>query len=323
MATSLVFLTPLAALIAVGVALPLVTLFLVRRRARRIRGLIGLVEPPAHRFLVALAAMLAGGMFLGAAAAQPVIEQTTTLRTRTDAEVFVVVDVSRSMLARRGTDSPMRLERAKAFATALRSALPSVPVGIASLTDRTLPHLFPSVDGKVFEATLDHSVGIEQPPPRSSLATGATKIDALATVRTQRFFAPTARKRLLVVLTDGETQPVAGANLGALFRRAPAIETIFVQFWGADEHVFAGNVPEPQYRPDPSAKALLTGLAESVGGSVYVERDSIAARQRARGLLGNGPTVVRGKQSGRVPLAPYLAAAALAPLALLLRRRDR
>ena len=323
MATSLVFLTPPAAFVAVGVVLPLAALFFVRRRARHIRGLIGLVEPPAHTFIVALAAMLAGGMFLGAAAAQPVIEQTTTLRTRTDAEVFVVVDVSRSMLAQSGTGSPTRLERAKAFATALRSSLPSVPIGIASLTDRTLPHLFPSVDGKVFEATLDRSVGIEQPPPSSSLATGATKLDALATVRTQRFFAPTARKRLLVVLTDGETQPVAGANLGVLFRRAPAIETVFVQFWGADERVFARNVPEAQYRPDPSAKALLAGLAESVGGSVYVERDVSAARQKARGLLGSGPTVIRGKQSGRVPLAPYLAAAALAPLALLLRRRDR
>lgn len=323
MATSLVFLTPLGALLAVGVLLPVAALFLVRRRARHVRGLIDLVEPPAHRLVVALAALLAAGMFLGVAAAQPVIERTTTLRTRTDAEAFFVLDVSRSMLARRGTGSPTRLERAKAVASVLRSSLPNVPVGIASLTDRVLPHLFPSVDGEVFEATLDRSLGIENPPPRSSLITSATKLDALATVRTQRFFAPAARKRLLIVLTDGETQPVAGANLRAVFGRPPAIETVFVQFWGADERVFTGNVPEPQYRPDPSAHAVLKGLAESIGGSAYLERDVSAARENVRALLGSGPTVVRGEQAGRVPLAPYLAAAALAPLALLLRRRDR
>jgi hypothetical protein len=323
MATSLVFLTPLSALIGVGVLLPVTALFLVRRRARRIRGPLALAEPPARRLLVALAAVLAAGALLAAAAAQPVIERTTTLRTRTDAEAFVVVDVSRSMLARRGTESPTRLERAKVVAAALRSSLPSVPVGIASLTDRVLPHLFPSIDGEVFGATLDRSLGIEQPPPRSSFATSATKLDALTTVRTQRFFAPSARKRLLIVLTDGETQPVAGANLRAVFSRAPAIETVFVQFWGADEHVFTGNVREPQYRPDPSAQAVLDGLAKSIGGSVYLEGDIGAARQKARELLGSGPTVVRGEQAGRVPLAPYLAAAVLAPLALLLRQRDR
>jgi len=323
MATSLIFLTPLGALLAVGVLLPVAALFFIRRRARRVRGLIGLAEPPTYWLVVALAAVLAAGMFLGVAAAQPVIERTTTLRTRTDAEVFVVVDISRSMLARRRAGSPTRLERAKAVATALRSSLPSVPVGIASLTDRVLPHLFPSLDSEVFETTLDRSLGIEQPPPRSSLATSATKLDALATVRSQRFFAPAARKRLLIVLTDGETQPVGGANLSALFRRAPAIETVFVQFWAPGERVFIRNLPEPQYRPDPSAHAVLEGLAESIGGSAYPESDVTAARKKVRALLGSGPTVVRGEQAGRVPLAPYLAAAALAPLALLLRRRDR
>ena len=323
MATSVVFLTPFGALVCVGALLPVAALHLVRRRARRVRGQLSLAEPPARRHFVALAAVVAAGAFLGAAAAQPVVKQTTTLRTRTDAEVFVVVDVSRSMLARRGAGSPTRLERAKNVAKTLRASLPNVPVGIASLTDRVLPHLFPSIDGDVFEATLDRSIGIEQPPPRSSLATGATKLDALAAARTQRLFAPSARKRLLIVLTDGETQPVAGANLGAVFGRVPPIETVFVQFWAADERVFTGNAPEPQYRPDPSARAVLDGLAKSVGGSVYGERDVNAARKKVRGLLGKGPTVVRGEQAGRVPLAPYLAAAVLAPLALLLVQRNR
>ena len=116
------------------------------------------------------------------------------------------------MLARRDPGSPERLERAKAAARTLRAALPEVRFGIASLTDRTLPHLFPSIDQEVFESTLTRSLGIEQPPPRSSLATNATSLDALATIRTQRYFAPKSSKRLLIVLTDGESQPVSGGT---------------------------------------------------------------------------------------------------------------
>jgi hypothetical protein len=322
-ATGLVFLSPLGALLILGVLLPLGAVFLVRRRARRVRATLGLVEPPPSRLVLTLATMVAAGTFLGVAAAQPVVERTTTARIRTDAEAFVVVDISRSMLASRGSGGEQRIDRAKSVARELRLSLGDIRFGVVSLTDRVLPHLFPSADADVFEATLDRSLGIEQPPPRSSLATSATKLDALAAIRTLRFFSPLSRKRLLVVLTDGETQPVAGARLGALLRRPPTIETVFVHLWHAEERVFTGNVPEAQYRPDPSARAILDGIAKSIGGSVYAEGDIAPATQKARELIGSGPTVVRGQQAGRVPLAPYLAAAALAPLALLLRRLDR
>lgn len=273
--------------------------------------------------LLTLGAAVASAIFLGAAAAQPVIERTRTLTTRTDAEVWIVLDVSRSMLAQRGLNSAMRIERAKAAASGLRASLPGVPVGLATITDRALPHLFPSPDEEVFAATLERSIGIERPPPRSSFLTGATKLDALAAIRTHRFFDPASRERLVVVLTDGETQPVAGARLGSLFRQPPAIETIFIQFWNEGERVYSNGAPEPQYLPDPSARALLDGIAESIQGSVYAEGDVSAASAKARELVGSGPTIVRGKHSGDVPLAPYLAAAVLLPLALLLWRPDR
>ena len=323
MATSLVFLSPLGALLALVVLVPLGAVFLVRRRARRVRETLGLVEPSLSRLVLTLATIVAAGTFLGVAAAQPVVEQTTTVHIRTDAEAYVVVDISRSMLARRGSGGQQRIDRAKRIARELRSSLGDIRFGVVSLTDRVLPHLFPSADVDVFEATLDRSLGIEQPPPRSSLATSATKLDALAAIRTLRFFSPLSRKRLLVVLTDGETQPVGGARLGALLRRTPAIETVFVHLWHPDERVYTGNVPEAQYRPDPSARALLDGIAKSIRGSVYAESDVTPATQKARELLGDGPTVVQGEEAGRVPLAPYLAAAALAPLALLLWRLER
>jgi hypothetical protein len=319
----LIFLSPRGAVIAVGVVLPLLALVLVRRRAGRVRATRGLVEPRAAGLVVAVVAVLAAGAFLGLAAAQPVVERSTTVRTRTDVEAFVVLDLTRSMLARRDTGSATRLERAKTTAVTLRRALPEIRVGVASLTDRTLPHLFPSVEQDVFEATLDRSLGIERPPPRSSFATVATSLDALATIRTHRYFSPVARKRLLVVFTDGESQPVAGARLGALFLRPPAIDVVFVHVWNEDERVFTAGAPEPQYRPDPSARLALDGLADLVSGNVYSESEVGAAVQRARELVGSGPSVARGERRGEIRLAPYLAAAVLAPLGLLLWRRDR
>lgn len=320
---SLSFLTPTGALLALGILVPLVALFFVRRRAARVRALLELGDARARGLVAAILAVLAAGTFLGLAAAQPVVERTRTLETRTDAEAFVVLDVSRSMLARQSSGAATRLERAKSAARRLRATLPEVRFGIASLTDRVLPHLFPSVDQKVFDATLTRSLGIEQPPPRSSLATNATSLDALATIRTQRYFAPMSRQRLLVVLTDGESQPVTAARLASVFRRPPGIDLVFVHFWSSDERVFSGDSPEPQYRPDPSSGIVLDGLARAVSGEVYAESELGAAAAKARDLIGSGPTVVRGERSGEVPLAPYLAIATLAPLGLLLWRRER
>ena len=322
-ATSLVFLTPTAGLLALGALLPLAALLVVHRRATRIRGVLGLAEPPARRVLVAIVAVIAAGAFLGVGAAQPVVERTLTARARTDTEAFVVVDVSRSMLGQEGKSSPMRIERAKQFAISLRGSLPEVPFGVATMTDRVLPHLLPSADQDVFDATVQRSIGIEKPPPQSTVLSSATRLDALATIRTQRFFSPSARKRLIVVLTDGESQPVALARLRSLFLDSPTIATVLVQFWNRDERVFTGNAPEAGYRPDPSARAVLDGLATAVHGSVYDEDDLSAVRRNVRDRLGSGPTVVHGERGSRVALAPYFAAAALAPLFLVLWRRDR
>jgi hypothetical protein len=320
---TLTFLTPLAALLALGVVVPVVALLAVRRRARGIRATLVLDEPPKRSLLAPLAALLAAGALLALAAAQPVVEWTTDREVRTDAEAFVVLDVSRSMLAQRDVDAPMRIDRAKAAARAIRSSLPEVPVGVASLTDRVLPHLFPSADEDVYAATIERALAIERPPPRSSFLTGATSLDSLATVRGHRYFSPAAISRLIVVLTDGESQPVSNARLGGLFRRDPAIETVFVQFWDENEKVFSRGVPEPQYVPDPSARATLDRLAASTKGAVYSEGQVDAASRKARQLLGSGATVVQGEHAGQVALASYLAAAALLPLALLLWRRDR
>jgi hypothetical protein len=319
---SLTALTPLGALLALGLVVPLVALRRIRRRARGARTTLGVAEP--RRVLLApLLGLVLGGVLLALAATQPVFAWTRDRTVRTDAEAFVVLDVSRSMLAQRTLESPQRIERAKSAASEIRASMPDVRVGLASLTDRVLPHLFPSADEKVFGATLDRALAVEHPPPRASFLTGATSLNALATLRGLRFFSPSASSRVAIVLTDGESDPVANARLGGLFRQTPPIGVVFVQFWNEDEKVFSRGVPEPQYQPDASARPTLDRLAASTHGAVYPESQVGAAARKARQLLGSGPTVVQGERAGKVALAPYLALAALFPFGLLLWRRDR
>jgi von Willebrand factor type A domain len=319
---SLTILTPLGAFLALGLVVPLVAFRRIRHRARGARTALRVTEP-RRVVLAPLLGLVLGGALLALAATQPVFAWTRDRTVRTDAEAFVVLDVSRSMLAQRSLESPQRIGRAKAAAIEIRAALPDVRVGIASLTDRVLPHLFPSADEKVFDATLDRSLAIEHPPPHASFLTGATSLNALATLRGLRYFSPSATSRLVIVLTDGESDPVSNARLGGLFRRSPPIDVVFVQFWNKNENVFSRGVPEPQYKPDPSARATLDRLAASTHGAVFSEDQVGAAVRKSRDLLGNGPTVVQGERAGKVALAPYLALAALFPFGLLLWRRDR
>ena len=320
---SLAILTPLGALLALGVLVPLAALRRIRRRAGNMRTTLGVRQPRRRGLLLPVAGFALGGALLALAATQPVLEWTHDRTVRTDAEAFVVVDVSRSMLAQDTLDSPMRIERAKVAAEEIRRALPDVKVGIASLTDRVLPHLFPSADEKVFSATIERSLAIERPPPRSSFLTGATSLNALANIRGRRYFTPNSTARVVIVLTDGESEPVANARLAGLFGRDPAIGLVFVQFWGENEKVFSRGAPEPQYVADPAARAALDRIAASTHGAVYSEGQIGAAGRKAREFLGGGPTVVQGEREGQLVLAPYLALAALFPFGLALWRRDR
>lgn len=319
----LAFLTPAAGLVALVALVPFAAFLHVRRTGRRTRARLWLAEPRRRFYALPVAALAATAGCLGLSAAQPVVSFEENRSVRTDAEAIFVLDTTRSMLASDSPDSPSRLARAKAMTTALAGSIASVPVGLASVTDRTLPHAFPTADEDVFRTTLVKAIGIERPPPVHTLLRRVTSLEALSALATQGFFSPTARRRLVVVLTDGETLPGTRARLGTLFRRPPGIATVFVHVWGRDERVFRGRTAEPGYRADPSARDLLERLASQVGGEVYDESELTRAAERLPELVGTGPTVVEGQRREDIALAPPLAAAALLPLALLLWHRER
>lgn len=315
---ALSFLTPLGALVALAGLLPLAVFLRRERRAREVSRMLGLSEPDPGRRRALFLALVAVPLFTGVAAAQPVVDRSQAQRERADAELLFVFDITRSMHAAAGAREPTRFDRARRIANEIRAALPDVPAGVASVTDRTLPHLFPTIDGSTFRSTLARSLAVER-PGSARYARLATDLNGLAAVGRQGYFSPEARRRLLIVLTDGESEPVK-ASLPAVLGRA-RIRTIFVQVWAPAESIFLTSQPEPDYRPDPSSEATLARYAAAVDGVVFTEAQVAAIVDRARAELGEGPTRPR-RQRDLFALMPYATLAAVLPLALVLRRRN-
>lgn len=317
----LTFLTPLAALFAVAGAVPLAVFLLRQRHLRPVRSSLGLGEPSLGSRAPVVVALAAVPALLGLAAAQPVVETTRVVPERTDVEAFVVVDVSRSMLASLAPGEPTRFERAQKAAIDLRQALPEVPFGAVSLTDRALPHLFPTTHERVFSATVRDSLDIEHPPPGAFYLTAATTLDALAAIPDLNYFTKSAKKRVVVVLTDGETQPLQG-RLAAAFERRPRVDVVIVRYWDAGERIYEAGVAEPGYEPDPRSGAVLEQAASQMGARVLSEDEAPQAAAAVRAAIGAGETVDVTQQAGRLALMPWITLAALVPLAFVLLRRN-
>jgi hypothetical protein len=316
------FLSPLAALIGLAGLAPLLGLAAVGRRARRARVGLGLPEPGRVERAAVPAALLAVAALLAIAAAQPVVRDRQARHVRADAEAWFVLDTSRSMLARRAPQASTRLERARAFAGRLRASLGGVPVGIASLTDRVLPHLFPSIDAEAFDATLRDAIAVEQPPPSAFLRTRVSTLEPLGDLRSANFFDERARRRLLVVLTDGESRPYSARSVGSELSGEPPIDTIVVRFWSRGEHVYSDGKAEQEYRPDPSSATTVAELAAATGGFAFGEHALARVAAQARRDLGSGPEEKVGETAGQTRLAPWVSLAALLPLSFVLWRRN-
>jgi hypothetical protein len=321
MLASLTFLTPRAALVAILVVVPLAALAVAARRVARVRAAVGLPHPERSLDRRSAAAAVLVVLILALAAAQPALTRGPKLRVRTDAEVLFVLDTSQSMAASASAKGPTRLERAKREAEHLRAELGDIPAGAATLTDRVLPNLLPVPDGAAFDATLQQSIEIEEPPPFET-AVRATDFAALAAVPDSGFFDPSTRHRVVVLLTDGETRPYDSAAVSKAFGPSPRAALVAVRFWAADEAIYRTPTrADPSYRPDPTSAEQLAALAAVTGGRVLQEGELTPTTAAIRDALGRGPTQVVGRTQHVDPLGPYAAFAALLPLAFLFSPR--
>jgi hypothetical protein len=317
------FLTPLGGLLALGALAALAAFAVAERRAGRVAAAIRLPPRPRRSLLPLAGSLAAVPALLGVAAAQPVLQSTHELRAESGVGAFVVLDISRSMLAASSPKAPSRFERATSDALAVRRSLPGVPVGIATLTNRLLPQLFPTSDEAVFARTLKEAVGVERPPPDRSSATRVTTYAPLADLRRGGYFDPRVTRRLAIVFTDGETNSDAAVALRKALLRPPAVRLILVHVAAPGERVFsASGAPEPAYRPDPASMEKLQNLARAVDGSAFSEHELGRVERAARGATAGRALVPAGSERHSEALAPFAVLAAFVPLGLILLRRN-
>ncbi len=315
-------LTPWAALIAIAVLLPVGALAGARRRIVRIQRVLRLAPPSGREAVLELLALGVAAGLLILAAMQPAYVQRTGTRVRTDAQAFVVVDTSESMLAAARPGAATRFDRARAAAVRVRAALAGVETGLATMTDRILPDLLPAGDEAAFDTTVKRALAIDSPPPQSQ-GVVATSLGSLADIAAGGFFAPTASHRVLVVVTDGETRPYDQGAVAASLAASPPVSLVIVRIGGLHDRVFSGTKPDAAYHADPAAAAQLSALAGAAGGKVFGDGQVDAAGRAALTALGSGPTAARGEAPKPVTLAPWIALAALLPLLVLALRRAR
>ena len=319
----LTLLEPKALVVVVAVLVPLGGLALGRARVRAARRSLCLTSDGRRDWLGASLALASLALLLALAAAQPVLDVPREQDVRTDAEALVVLDTSRSMLAARSAASRTRFERAREAALRVRSRLADVPVGVLSLTDRLVPHLFPSPDASVFARVVERAVGIGRPPPEQGSSVRATALAALGGLPSHGFFAPGATRRVAIVLTDGETRPFVPRALGAVFSRRPRVEMLFVRLGEPTDLIFGRDGRrELAYRGDAASRDNVEAIAAAVRGRAFEEGEVDEAAAAARRLVGRGAKVAVGEERGAHALAPYAALAAFLPLLFLVRRRN-
>jgi hypothetical protein len=298
---------------------PLVAFVRSEHRAARVRERLRLA-PPGGSQRRTVAAIVVLAVLVGIGAAQPVLQQTREHAARRDAKAFFVIDTSRSMLASQEPGGSTRFDRARAAALRFRDGLDTVPVGLASLTDRVLPLVFPTADRETIESTLRLSLGVDRPASTEAGDVNATRFGALADVAARNFFRD-AERRLVVVFSDSESADFDEGRLAGAFSEE-GVELIVVRIWREGERVFGPQgTPEP-YTADSDSAAVAERLAATVGGRSFDEDELDDAVAAARSAVGTGATVVRTEQSEIDPLGPYVFLAALLPLGFLLYRRN-
>jgi hypothetical protein len=332
MLAELVFLTPRGWLLALAVGLPLAAFAIGKARRAQIRELLGLEPPPLGR-PIALVALAAIPLLLALAAMGPALRTDVGRRVRSSTEAFVVLDVSRSMDASAGAHSPTRLIQARKAALRLRDSIPDVPTGVASLTNQLLPHLFPTSDVSAFAASVE-SIGVGKPPPQGT-AILQTSFIPLSAFAGQGYFRRLTKHRLVVLLTDGESGPFSAGSIGEALRpttppppsqrallEAP-VSLLIVRFGDSTDRVYdAKGTVDAAYQPDVRAPTVVEDLAQAARGRAFDSGQLADVEATLRKQVGSTNASLHGTRTKTTPLAPYVAFAALIPLAFLFRQRN-
>jgi hypothetical protein len=315
------FLTPLDALFVLAAAIPLAALWFAQSRMERVRRLFSLTSPRRRELAGVIAALVILPALLGVAAAQPVVVHHHLLGQRLDVQAFFVFDTSTSMQARTGPHGETRLERAEHEAEEILPKLGTIPVGIASMTDRVLPNLMPTTNPTLLRRTIEQSVGINRPPPEQRYRGRATTFAALYPIPRSNLYSPGVRHQILVIFTDGEFVPI-DSPIGYELARAMTVHPLFAHVWASTDRLYVHGRVDPNYRPDPTSATELSKFAVAARGRVYGENDLQALTKEIRTEAGHDPVETDVLGYARVALAPWFVLAGVIPLGFLLYRRN-
>lgn len=310
---SVVFLTPAGALVGLAFFLPLGALVWRERRGFQARRHLGLQRPNLATLVARPLALAVLGAVVAAAAAQPAIRTSASVPMRADAEIYLTFDVTRSMLARRSLDGPVRLERARVIAREIHGGLLDVPTGVATLTNRMMPLLFPTGDERGVSAVLANSVRIMQPQPARLTAPRATQLGVLTLAADRSYYNPEARRRALVVFSDLDTDYFSlEATLKLL--RDHQIEPFVVRVAAAGEQIFDAQGRALAYRP---ASTVSVAQLRAAGWHAFEESQSQRTISEIKGYLGVGAMQENGLIESEKSIAMYVALVALLLVAAL------
>ena len=315
------FLTPYDSLFALAAVLPIAALVLARRRVAAVRRLFSLPQPSRRGLAAGVVALALVPALVGVAAAQPVVVRQTPYVQRGDAQAFVVFDTSLSMTARAAPSAPTRLDRAKQEALKLMPLLGDIPVGVASMTDRTLPIVMPTSDVGLFDRSVLQSVAIDRPPPSQYYKGRATTFTAIASMGQAAFFPPGVSHGVLVVFTDGESSHLP-TDFRLTIRQTSALVPFFVHVSAPGEHVYVKGKVDKRYVEDPESGTALDSFARLLNGRVFREGDVGGLAAAIRAATGHATSHTSVTEYARVALAPWFVLGVIAPLAFLLYRRN-
>lgn len=258
-----------------------------------------------------LTALAAGLLLVAVSAVQPAVATVGKRPARTDAQVWVVIDTSNSMLASSGPGAPTRLAQAKRFASQVQQQLADVPTGVAIMTNRILPLLPPTVDRSIFSTVVNQTVKPNTPPPVGwYLTANATGFNVLNNLADLNFYGA-AKQKLAIVVSDMESDEFSASWVAQRLKSAH-VKLLLVRAGSAGDKIYLkGTKADSAYKPQLEYLSQATKLAALFGHQMLpasaVGRTVAAARQD----LGSGPVSNSGNQHELLSLSPYLLLAAL------------
>ena len=308
MVGSLVFLSPAGGLVGLVFVVTLAACIVRARAERRAREALHLATPTRRQRFARPVALGVLAALVAATAAQPAIKKSSSTPMRSDAEVYLTFDVTRSMLARSTLGVTDRFDRSRALGLQIHNGLLDFPTGVATLSNRMMPLLFPTGDARGVTAVLHRSLRILQPQPARLTAARATQLGVLTLAADRSYFNPQAKRRALVVFTDLDTDYFSLTGTLRLLREHH-IEPFVVRVARRGEAVFNRDGRPLTYHP---TSTVAVGTLRRAGWHAFEETEAPRAISEIRDYLGAGPVTTNGLVESQRNLAVYLALVVLA-----------